>query len=236
MTVISIIVPAYNEERTIIVILEKIAKQHIPGITFEIIVVDDGSKDRTREFLRAHPELYTRFIARERNGGKGAAVQDGLKAATGDYVLIQDADLEYDPSDYHRLFDPILMHDAQAVMGSRFLAPEVTRVFYFTHKLGNTLITFLFNVLNNTTFTDTYCGYLVYQRSLIDPDSLQTRGWQQHAEMLGHIARTATRIYEVPISYHGRTFDEGKKIRARHTIGIVLTMITKRFRTRRPAA
>lgn len=233
MIQISIIVPAYNEENTIVRVLEKVADQRIDGIAFEVIVVDDGSKDRTRELLRLRPNLYSRLIERENNGGKGAAVQDGLRAATGDYVLIQDADLEYDPGDYHKLFKPILVNDAQAVMGSRFLAPEVTRVFYFTHKLGNALITFLFNILYNTTFTDTYCGYLVYKRTLIDPEILQTHGWQQHAEMLGHIALTATRIYEVPISYHGRTFEEGKKIRARHTLGIFFTIIAKRLRTPR---
>lgn len=184
MVSISIVVPAFNEARTIERVLKKIAEQKIDGFTLEIIVVDDGSTDGSQQLLASRPSLYSKFIPRQSNGGKGAAVKDGLRAATANYVLIQDADLEYDPVDYAKLFRPIREHNADVVMGSRFVAPEITRIFYFSHKIGNALITLIFNLLNNTTFTDVYCGYLVYRRSLLDGDTLRTTGWEQHAEML----------------------------------------------------
>ena len=233
MIIVSIIVPAYNEQNTILRILEKISAQSFDGISFEVIVVDDGSTDETQKLVASRPDLYKRFIARAKNGGKGAALKDGLNAATGDYVLIQDADLEYDPADYHRLFKPIVLHEADVVMGSRFVAPEMTRVFYFTHKIGNLLITLMFNLLNNTTFTDLYCGYLVYRRTLLDPNNLRTSGWQQHAEMISRVVRAAPATYEVPVSYHGRTYGEGKKIRAHHMFSIITTIVSERFRSHR---
>jgi glycosyltransferase involved in cell wall biosynthesis len=231
MTLISIIIPAYNEQRTILRVLEKIAVQKIDHIELEVIVVDDGSTDGTRELLTKRPDLYRRFIPRAANGGKGAALKDGIRVATGDYVLIQDADLEYDPVDYAKLFKPILLHHADVVIGSRFVAPELTRVFYFTHKIGNLLITLMFNLLHNTTFTDLYCGYIVYKRKLLDVDSLRTIGWEQHAEMVTKVVRASSATYEVPVSYHGRTYEEGKKIRARAFVGIVATIILERFRS-----
>jgi glycosyltransferase involved in cell wall biosynthesis len=231
MIVVSVIIPAFNEVRTILSVLEKVAAQKVEGIELEVIVVDDGSKDGTRELLAKRPDLYTRFIPRATNGGKGAALKDGISAATGHYVLIQDADLEYDPVDYAKLFKPIILHEAEVVMGSRFVAPELTRIFYFSHKIGNLFLTFMFNLLNNTTFTDIYCGYLVYKRNLLDVDSLRTMGWEQHAEMLSKVVRASGATYEVPVSYHGRTYEEGKKIRARHVVGIVATIISERFRS-----
>jgi len=230
MVVVSILVPAFNEARTIERVLTKIGEQKIDGFTLEIIVVDDGSTDGSQQLLASRPDLYSKFIPRQSNGGKGAAVKDGLRAATGNYVLIQDADLEYDPVDYAKLFRPIREHNADVVMGSRFVAPEITRIFYFSHKIGNALITLIFNLLNNTTFTDVYCGYLVYRRSLLDGDALRATSWEQHAEMLTRVVRSATAIYEVPVSYHGRTYAEGKKIKARHVFAIIATIIGERFR------
>lgn len=230
MIVVSIVVPAFNEVGTIARVLEKVSAQKFDRIALEVIVVDDGSTDGTRELLSARPDLYTRFIPRAANGGKGAALKDGIGAATGEYVLIQDADLEYDPADYASLFKPILLHDADVVMGSRFVAPEITRVFYFSHKLGNLFITLMFNLFNNMTFTDIYCGYLVYRRRLLDVQTLCTTGWQQHAEMLTRVVHASTATYEVPVSYHGRTYEEGKKIRARHVFAIIWTIIAGRLR------
>jgi glycosyltransferase involved in cell wall biosynthesis len=182
------------------------------------------------ELLQQHPELYDRFIKRPHNGGKGAAVRDALKAATGDYVLFQDADLEYDPADYAKLFAPVLTQDADVVLGSRLVASPVTRVSYFWHKVGNHALTLLFNILNNTTFTDIYTCYVLYRRSLIDPDELATSGWQQHAEILGRLARRAQRMFEVPVNYYGRTYAEGKKIRAVHALSVASTIIQDRVR------
>jgi glycosyltransferase involved in cell wall biosynthesis len=226
---VSIIVPVFNEEKTILQILEKVAAQRVDGVEFEVVVVDDGSRDGTAARLEERPDLYSRFVRRPHNGGKGAAVTDGLRVATGDYILFQDADLEYDPADYARLVQPALDHQADVVMGSRFLAPQYTRVFYFWHRLGNAVITQFFNMLNNTTFTDIYSCYLMFRRSLIDPEQLRTNGWEQQAEILTKAVQGSRVFYEVPISYHGRTYDEGKKIRARHAVAVLITIARQRF-------
>jgi glycosyltransferase involved in cell wall biosynthesis len=221
MPSVSVVVPVYNEERTIVTLLERVRAVSIPDVTFEIIVVDDGSKDRTREILDARPDLYDRFIKHDTNRGKGGAVKTALAAATGDYILFQDADLEYDPAEYPKLLKPVIRFEADLVMGSRFVAPEYTRVFYFWHKIGNGLITFIFNVLNNTTFTDIYSCYLMYRRELVDVAALGSEGWEQQAEILSLAVKKAKNLYEVPISYHGRSYDEGKKIKAHHALAVI---------------
>lgn len=233
MITVSIVIPAYNEQSTILACLEKVRAQSVPGIAFEVIVVNDGSKDATLERLKSRPELYSKLIERPRNGGKGAAVQDGLSAATGDFILFQDADLEYDPSDYAALLAPILDRGAEVVLGSRFVAPKQTRVFYFWHRLGNSFISLLFNLVNNTTFTDIYSCYLVFKKSLVDPDRLTTFGWEQQAEILTKAIKASRIWYEVPINYHGRSYDEGKKIRAHHVIPVLATIISQGLFSRR---
>lgn len=229
MIKISVIIPAYNEQATIIPLLESVDEQVIAGVAFEIIVIDDGSKDKTVELLEARPELYSILIRQPQNGGKGAAVTAGLKQATGDFVLFQDADLEYDPKDYGQMIEPVLRFDADIVMGSRMVGSPITRVSYFWHKVGNWFITFIFNILNNTTFTDVYSCYLLYRRSLLDANRLKTKGWAQHAEILSRAVSAGTGFYEVPISYYGRTYDEGKKIRAHHVIPVIWTMLINRL-------
>lgn len=225
MVSVSVVVPVYNEERTIVAILERVKAVEIPGVSFEVIVVDDGSKDRTREILDSRPDLYSQFIKHVQNRGKGGAVKTALAAATGDFVLFQDADLEYDPAEYVKLLKPVTEFDADVVMGSRFVAPQYTRVFYFWHKVGNALISLIFNILNNTTFTDTYSCYLMYRRSLVNVEQLHSEGWEQHAEILSLAVKKAKSLYEVPISYHGRSYDEGKKIKAYHAIAVILMMV-----------
>jgi glycosyltransferase involved in cell wall biosynthesis len=229
MLTLSVIVPAYNEEATIAEILGQVNAQTIEGVELEVIVVDDGSKDRTVEILETAPALYTKLIKQPKNGGKGAAVKAGLEAASGDYVLFQDADLEYSPDEYKKLLMPVIRFGADLVMSSRFAAPEFTRVAYFWNKVGNRLITLFFNILNNTTFTDIYSCYLLFKRELVPPAMLTRMGWDQHAEILSIARRGAKNIYEVPISYHGRTFAEGKKIRAHHVFGVFWTIFVKRF-------
>jgi glycosyltransferase involved in cell wall biosynthesis len=226
----TVLIPAYNEELTIVKLLERVRAQSLEGVTLEVIVVDDCSSDGTVTCLEGRSELYDVLIRREQNGGKGAAVRDGLRAATGEYVLFQDADLEYDPSDYAKLFAPVIDHDADVVIGSRLVASPVTRVHYFWHKVGNQLLTLLFNILNNTTFTDIYTCYVLFRRSLIDPESLGTSGWEQHGEILSRLVRKAEAIYEVPISYFGRTYAEGKKIRGIHAVSVARTIARERFR------
>jgi glycosyltransferase involved in cell wall biosynthesis len=229
MPKLSILVPVYNEQASILRALEAIASNRRLDIEFEIIVVDDGSTDSTPEILRSHADLYTALLTLPRNGGKGAAVRAGLARATGDYVLIQDADLEYDPADYEKLLSPALKRGADVVLGSRLAAPPVTRVHYFWHKVGNRCITLMFNILYNTTFTDIYCGYLLYRRTLLDPGELRANGWSQHAEMLARLIRRATSIYEVPVSYFGRTYADGKKIRATDIFPVIMEILIRRF-------
>lgn len=229
MTKLSVIIPCYNESATILTVLERVRAQMVPGAKIEVIVVDDGSTDDCQEKLRAHPELYDHAILNETNRGKGAAVRDGLAAATGTHVLFQDADLEYSPEEYTALLRPVLEHDADLVFGSRLAASPCTRVAYFWHRVGNRLITLTFNVLNNTTFTDIYSCHLLVRRSLFDGIDLKVDGWAQQAEILGKIVHDGLRMYEVPISYFGRTFDEGKKIRWHHGIGVLAEIVRCRF-------
>ena len=226
---LTVLVPAYNEEATILGILERVGEQKIDGVTIEVVVVDDGSTDRTLELLEQNPGLYTRLIKRPLNGGKGAAIKAGLFEAGGDYVLFQDADLEYDPAEYEKLLRPVLDFDADIVMGSRLVASPCTRVSYFWHKLGNRLIMLVFNILNNTTFTDVYSCYLLFRRELIDPKELQAEGWEQQAEILSRAVAGAKSMFEVPISYYGRTYAEGKKIKAHHAVAVLWTIVVRRL-------
>jgi glycosyltransferase involved in cell wall biosynthesis len=226
-TTVSVIVPVFNEERTVVPILEEVARQRVDGVAFEVVVVDDGSSDGTAERLLARPDLYHRLVRRPINGGKGAAVRDGLKAAAGDFVLFQDADLEYHPSDYATLLAPVLDFGADLVVGSRFLAPRFTRVFYFWHQVGNRFITLFFNLLNNTTFSDIYTCYVLFRRRLVDPDELRADGWAQQAEILSLIVHRGAVFYQVPVAYSGRTYGEGKKIKWYH-VGAVIGMILRR--------
>tara|TARA_B100001057_G_scaffold468816_1_gene528422 strand:- start:625 stop:1314 length:690 start_codon:yes stop_codon:yes gene_type:complete len=226
---ISILMPVYNEENTVIEILEKVNKQKNENISLEVIVIDDGSTDGSAELLSKKAELYNHFIKLEKNSGKGAAVKEGLKIATGDYILFQDADLEYDPSDYSKIFYVIKNFNAEVIIGSRNLSPDYVRVYNFFHKLGNKVITGIFNLLNNTTFTDIYSCYLCFKKESIDVNKIKSKGWEQHAEILSVAIQNSTIHYEVPISYSGRTFEEGKKIKGRHVLKVIYMIIKKRI-------
>ena len=229
MIKLSILVPAFNEENTIIEILEKVSKVEIEGVKKEIIVIDDCSLDKTLSLLEKNKNLYDLLIRMKQNSGKGAAIKEGLKKATGNYILFQDADLEYDPLDYKKLIEPVLRFNADLVIGSRLLSSQLTRVYYFWHKVGNKFLTFLFNVLNNTTFTDIYSCYVVFKASLVDAESLSTSGWEQQAEILSKVVASSKSFYEVPVNYYGRTYEEGKKIRPYDAISVILTIISKRI-------
>ncbi len=227
MTKVTILVAAYNEEKTIIQVLQRVNEQVVPGVSFEIIVVDDGSNDATVKLLEQNPKLCTRLVKMPSNGGKGAAVKAGLAVATGECILFQAADLEYDPADYAKLLMPVTRFSADIIMGSRIAAPPCTRVAYFWHKIGNRFITLLFNVINNTTFTDIYTCYLIFRRSLVKPEELKTSGWEQQAEILTLAVKRSKVYYEVPICYYGRTYEEGKKIRAHHMVAVIRTIVSR---------
>ena len=226
---ISVIIPTFNEENTIIELLRRVKKQSDEGLNLEVIVVDDGSTDNSKKLITENPDLYNKVILLNKNLGKGGAVREGLLNATGEYILFQDADLEYNPKDYKKIFNILHEHKADVVIGSRFLSPEYTRVHYFYHKVGNRFITFLFNILYNTTFTDIYSCYLSFKRDLIEPNNLKSNSWAQQAEILATAVKSSSIYYEVPISYSGRSFEDGKKIKARHTLRVVWMIIKKRL-------
>ena len=230
---ISILIPVYNEEATIIYLLKSVQNEisKIKTVTFEIIVIDDCSKDNTSKLLRENENLYNHVISLEKNQGKGGAILQGLEKAKGEFILFQDADLEYSPKDYKTLIRPIVDFDVDVVMGSRFLAPHFTRVHYFWHKVGNWGLTLIFNILNNTTFTDIYCCYLIYRKSLVPLEKIKTIGWEQHGEILSLAIKKGKVFFEVPITYRGRSYDEGKKIRGFHIFKILYTITMTRFFT-----
>jgi glycosyltransferase involved in cell wall biosynthesis len=209
---ISILIPAYNEHATVGAVLAKLLA--LPLALREIIVVDDGSTDGTdavvERFAAEDPRL--KFIRQDRNRGKTAAIRTALAQATGDIVLIQDADLEYDPADIPDLVAPILEDRADVVYGSRFMVKKAARVLYFYHYLANRGLTFLSNLLTNRNMTDIETCYKAFRAGVIQPLSLGSRGFGMEVEITALICRTHARTYEVPISYYGRTYAEGKKI------------------------
>ena len=228
MITLSILIPVFNEERTIRQLLTAVAGQSVEGVKIEVVVIDDASADATPAILHECAGLYTKLVTLSQNSGKGAAVIAGLRETTADYVLVQDADMEYSPSEYANLLKPVLNFGAEVVIGSRFLAPNWTRVIYFWHKAGNWVITTIFNLLNNTTFTDIYSGFLLFRRSLVSPLELACAGWAQQAEILSKVCPRARVIYEVSINYVGRTYAEGKKIRAHDAVPVIWTMLRER--------
>jgi glycosyltransferase involved in cell wall biosynthesis len=215
MTRLSIVIPAYNERATVEDLLRRVAAAALPaGIEREMIVVDDGSKDGTRELLReiaARGEWPLRLVEHAVNQGKGAAIRTGFAAAAGDIVLIQDADLEYDPAEYPQLLAPILADQADVVFGSRFLGGP-HRVLFFWHYVGNRFLTMLSNMLTDVNLSDMETCYKVFRREVLDGIDLQSNRFGIEPELTAKVAKQKVRIYEVPISYQGRTYAEGKKI------------------------
>ena len=214
-TLLSIVIPAFNERATVEALLRRVASAALPdGVEREILVVDDGSTDGTRELLReiaARGEPAIRLIEQPENRGKGAALRRGFQEARGEIVLIQDADLEYDPREYPTLLGPILEGEADVVYGSRFLGGP-HRVLFYWHALGNSFLTTLSNIFSNLNLTDMETCYKVFRRSLLDGLPLRSDRFGIEPELTAKFARRRARIFEVPISYRGRTYAEGKKI------------------------
>ncbi|MEJ2178000.1 MAG: glycosyltransferase family 2 protein [Gammaproteobacteria bacterium] len=208
---ISVIIPCYNEVNTIDEILRRVNDSPVKNL--EVIVVDDGSNDGTAEKLKNLP-THDRFIIlyHDINLGKGAAIRTGIASATGEIVIIQDADLEYHPQEYSNLVEPIINDKADVVFGSRFTGSGAHRVLYFWHRVGNGLLTTLSNMFTNINLTDMETGYKVFRRELIQSIDIKEDRFGFEPEINAKIAKTKCRIYEVGISYYGRTYSEGKKI------------------------
>lgn len=221
---LSVLIPAYNEERSIAQILEKVLAEPTAK---EVVVVDDGSKDRTSEIVAAFADRGVRLVRHERNSGKGAAIHTALRHARGRFVIIQDADLEYDPNDFPKILAPLLSGRSDVVYGSRNMTrnPRVSKVFYW----GGRAVTFVANILFGSHLTDEATCYKAMKRDLMDTLHLQSRGFGFCAEVTGKLLRRGVRILEVPITYNPRGWEEGKKIKASDGVAAVLILLWYRF-------
>ncbi len=232
---LSVVMPAYNEKRTIREIVGRVLAVDLGGLDRELVIVDDGSTDGTRDLLRTMDgKDGIRVLFQPRNLGKGAAVWAGLRASTGDVVVIQDADLEYDPNEYPLLLGPILAGKADVVYGSRFLGnPHGHRVLYFWHTVGNRLLTLMSNVFTNLNLTDMETCYKMMTREVVDRLDLESKRFGIEPEITCKVSRMKARIFEIPISYSGRTYEEGKKIGFKDALQAVW-VILKFFRWEAP--
>jgi glycosyltransferase involved in cell wall biosynthesis len=216
--ILSIVIPAYNEGKTIHLILNKVKAVNLPsGVEKEIIIVNDFSKDNTEEaivnYKNTNPELNIQYYKHQYNKGKGAALHTGIKEAKGDYIIIQDADLEYDPEEYNILLKPILLGMADVVYGSRFIGGKPHRILFFWHSIGNKMLTTMSNMFTNLNLTDMETCYKLFRADIVKGLSLKENRFGFEPEVTAKISRIKDiRIYEVGISYYGRTYEEGKKI------------------------
>ena len=229
MISISIIMPVFNEEKTIIKILEKLNEIR-NKIDLEIIVVNDGSTDDSAKIIDQNPNYFDKVKHLKKNQGKGKAVIEGLKISSMDYVFFQDADLEYNPKDLNKFIEMTETYKADLIMGSRFTSNKRS-VLHFWHMLGNKFITFLFNIFNNTTFTDIYCCYCLFRRDNLLISDLKCFGWGQQAEILTYLVNKSNKIYETSVNYDGRRYLEGKKIRYYHVLEVIYWIISTKIKT-----
>ena len=226
--ILSIIVPVYNEEKILLKSLKNL-KNSKSAVEREIIVINDGSTDGSAKVLEENKELYNKLLINEKNMGKGYSIKKGLIEANGTHIIFHDADLEYDPKDitkFEKIFEDF---KADAVLGSRFNYSDYTRSHNILNKFANKLITLSFNLLYNTTFTDIYSCYFAYKKELIDPNLLETNGFNQHAEIICKVIKKGKKFYEVPINYNGRSYSEGKKIKPIDFFSIVYQIFKRRL-------
>ena len=226
MSKLSIIIPAFNEERTIHLILEKLSRVVISDLEKEIIIVNDCSRDNTEEriqrYINENRNLNIQYCKHEVNLGKGAAINTGIQKATGDFIIIQDADLEYDPNEYPILLKPIVDGFADVVYGSRFIGGKPHRILFFWHSIGNKFLTFISNMFTNLNLTDMETCYKLFRREIIQSIQIKEKRFGFEPEITAKISKIpGIRIYEVGISYYGRTYDEGKKIGWRDGFGAI---------------
>ena len=227
--VLSVLIPVYNEVNTLLELIDRVRDVEI---TKEIILVDDGSTDGTRDLMRTQiegqfPDVKVFYHAA--NQGKGAAIRTAIGQATGDYLIVQDADLEYDPREYYTLLEPLLDGRADVVYGSRFLGGGAHRVHFFWHRVGNGLLTLLSNMLTNLNLTDMEVCYKVFKRDVLQSINLRCNKFDFEPEVTAKVAKKRCRIYEVPISYSGRDYEEGKKIGWRDGVQAIWTIIKYKF-------
>lgn len=223
---LSIIIPVFNEEKTILEILKKIKESLSGENNYEVIVIDDGSRDNTLKLLENNKSLYNKLIINEINKGKGFAVIKGIEASEGKYIAFQDADLEYDPIEFNNILRIFNEMDADIVFGSRINYKNYTRSHNFLNLIANKSLTLYFNILFNCTFTDIYSCYLSFRRDLINTEKLRCYDFGQQAELLCQIIKKSKKNYEIPINYNGRSKEDGKKIRWYHFFSVIY-QITK---------
>jgi glycosyltransferase involved in cell wall biosynthesis len=224
---LSVVIPCYNEAATIESVVDAVRRS--PYDPKEIVVVDDCSRDGTRDILKRLSHKVDKVLYHDVNRGKGAALRTGFQAASGDIVIIQDADLEYDPAEYPKVIQPILSDKADVVYGSRFMGGEPHRVLYFWHRIGNGLLTLLSNMCTNLNLTDMETCYKAFRREVIQSIEIKENRFGFEPEITAKIAKKRCRIYEVGISYSGRTYEEGKKIGWRDGFRALYCILKYRF-------
>ena len=226
---ISILVSVYNEEKTILAVLKRLSDIKKFEHSIEVIVINDGSSDNSEKIINENKHLIDKLISNETNRGKGYSIKKGLESSNGKYIIFQDADLEYDPNDFLKFFKLIEKFNPDLIIGSRLNYSDYTRSYNILNKFGNQLITFLFNIIYNTTFTDIYSCYACFKKDLLNINSLKTVGFEQHAEILCKVVKKGKKFYEVPINYNGRDYEEGKKIKFYHIFGVIFQIIIGRI-------